>query len=310
MRDKHGLVICSHSRPKDVVQLLKQIEGLPSAKNLRVYIVENSGKAENLSIIKSYRVDPRSNLRVDILQTMPGLVTARNAALAVCGTEYIHFLDDDVELMSDYFSDVEAIFQAFPDVLGIGPQVKILNENRRSLLKLTIQKVLKLEGKVTATGKAYWITNGNGMLSVEWLPGCAMSFRRESLGQMQFSTSLQKGPLGGYALGEDLDFSFRVSKLGTLLGVREIVVIHKLLPNQRNEWSLLDEGLGRFLAYFERNFPEDSKPIFTKIFLLLDTAYLSMLSILEFIFRGKKLRNPLVRFGAYLNELKSPKLEE
>src|SRR5262249_61803060 len=47
---------------------------------------------------------------------------------------------------------------------------------------------------------------------VEFLSGCNMSFRREVLAELEFAERL-----GGYALGEDLDFSYRASRRWTLV---------------------------------------------------------------------------------------------
>jgi GT2 family glycosyltransferase len=309
MKARHALVICSYSRPMAVIQLLKQIDRMPSAANIKVYIIENSGNIDNISIVEDYFKEKNSFNDFEILQTKPGLATARNAALSVSNEELIHFLDDDVELTSDYFHEMGEIFQTNPLVLGTAPLVNIPVENFAKKAKSKITKIRGLEGKVTVTGRAYWISKGVGLAPVDWLPGCAMSFRRAELRDLHFSTSLEKGPLGGYALGEDLDFTFRVSKLGPLVGVKGVKIIHKLLPNQRNEWALLDEGLGRFLAYFEREFPTDTKPLITQLSLFLDTLYLGMRSLFDVIKGRKNKRNPFIRWISYQKELKHPILE-
>ncbi len=305
---KHALVICSFGRPKDVVTLLKQVENLPSAEHIKKYIVENSGKENNLKIIEDFVLSSTHHESYQILQTNPGLPTARNAALRACDEEFIHFLDDDVELKSDYFQDVEAVFNSYPEAIGMAPRITFPSGHNNRLFRTKMQKLLHLEGKVSSTGRAYWISKTSGLQQVEWLPGCAMSFRRGSLGDLKFSDILEKGPLGGYALGEDLDFTFRLSRKGTLLGVNELEVMHKLHPNQRTDWALLDEGLGRFLAYFEREFPEESKPIVTKLSLLLDTFYLCVRGVSKSNLTRNKIRNPFIRISAYHQELRYPKL--
>jgi GT2 family glycosyltransferase len=51
-----------------------------------------------------------------------------------------------------------------------------------------------------------------------------MSARREAAAQVRFDESM-----GGYALAEDEDFSYRVSRLGRVRYVPEIVVEHRKL---------------------------------------------------------------------------------
>ena len=95
-----------------------------------------------------------------------------------------------------------------------------------------------------------------------------MAYRLKVINDFRFETRLENGPLGGYALGEDLDFSHRVSKVSKLLYLGNISIFHKLAPNNRTNWLRMDEGIGRLRAFLLNRFPEDlriSRVIFSLI---------------------------------------------
>jgi GT2 family glycosyltransferase len=62
--------------------------------------------------------------------------------------------------------------------------------------------------------------------TADWLSGCCMAYRASVFGELQFDERLQR--FGGYAMGEDVDFSHRVAlKFGEpLLVVPEGHVVH------------------------------------------------------------------------------------
>src|SRR5205085_1967965 len=57
---------------------------------------------------------------------------------------------------------------------------------------------------------------------IEMMPGCLMSMRREIASSIWFDEKLT-----GYALAEDEDFSYRLSRRGRIRYVPEAVVLHK-----------------------------------------------------------------------------------
>ncbi len=63
---------------------------------------------------------------------------------------------------------------------------------------------------------------------VEWLNGCSMSFRITVFDEATFDDSLQ-----GYSMGEDYDFSFRVSRTHKLVVEPAATCIHHLTPTMR-----------------------------------------------------------------------------
>ena len=65
---------------------------------------------------------------------------------------------------------------------------------------------------------------GDGPCDVEFMPGCFMSARRELASTVRFDEHL-----GAYALAEDEDFSYRLSRRGRLVYLPDLVVVHEKL---------------------------------------------------------------------------------
>ena len=79
-----------------------------------------------------------------------------------------------------------------------------------------------------------------------------MSARREAAAKVRFDEHL-----GGYALAEDEDFAYRVSRLGRILYEPDIVVEHRKLGFGTQDSRPFDRRVVVNRAYlFRKNFPQ------------------------------------------------------
>jgi GT2 family glycosyltransferase len=111
-------------------------------------------------------------------------------------------------------------------------------------------------GQVTKTGINYWYPEMGDKLkynSPMWLPGCAMAFRRTEIQGVEFSSTLEEGILGGYALGEDVDFTLRLHKKGKRFGLCvRTIVDHYEAPGERDNAIQLSRAQGHWLKYLTK----------------------------------------------------------
>ena len=156
-------------------------------------------------------------------KTQPGLTASRNAGVALASGEIIFFLDDDVELLPDYVEKILAGYHhpvAGP-IGGVGGAIANLPPITLRRFLEHLYDVLFLlsgfrEGRTLPSG--FCTDYGATYLpvttirAVDFLPGGISSFRREILAEFSFSDKYR-----GYGLGEDKDFSCRVSKKYILL---------------------------------------------------------------------------------------------
>ena len=107
------------------------------------------------------------------------------------------------------------------------------------------------EGTFTRYGYPRYLGDVERPRDVEFMKGCFMSARRDAATAVRFDEQLT-----GYALAEDEDFSYRLSRLGRIRYAPEIVVQHRKLGFGAQD----PRRLGRLVvvnrAYlFRKNFP-------------------------------------------------------
>jgi glycosyltransferase involved in cell wall biosynthesis len=138
---------------------------------------------------------------VRYIRSKPSLAIQRNLGIAKASGDVIVFLDDDV--------DIEP------------------TAHRRAGMHSVVRRFLPgggAEGSFTRYGYPRYIQRVDTPRDVEYMLGCFMSARREAAKRVGFDEQL-----GGYALAEDEDFSFRLSRLGRIRYLPDIVVHHRKL---------------------------------------------------------------------------------
>ena len=261
MKYSHTVVVCSRDRSLELLDFLEDISNIRDFSSVKIIIVENSLSSENYQAVKVKINNDSKFHKTTIIQSPPGLARARNESFSLIDSDIVHFMDDDISLPPNYF---QAIDQAFFDNLQTGGIAPFIETHPSRSVRSSIARVKKVfrhllisEGRLSKSGRATWFSNPGRNTQVDWLPGCCMVYRFEIIKKLRFETNLENGPLGGYALGEDLDFSHRVSQETNLMYLGETSIVHKLAPNQRTNWQSMDEGIGRLRAFLLTRFPED-----------------------------------------------------
>ena len=165
----------------------------------------------------------------------------------------IHFFDDDVEIAPNYFMVVEDLFLHSSDAVGCGPRIRGLY-----LESTDKSQIVRNQGKLLPNGRNIWVRdNINDNLEVSWIPGCAMSFQLEAIQNMQFNGSLEEGPGKNYALGEDLEFTHRLSLNGKLYALSGTYVYHNYASSKRDDYHLMSYASGKFMIQLKRLFQDE-----------------------------------------------------
>lgn len=271
MKYSHTVVICTRDRVAETLEFLENFSKTSSFELINVIIVENSLSKENAQTLREIIEGETQFSNVRVIQSLPGLARARNESFSLLSSNIVHFMDDDIGLPTNYFEYIDEMFSKYPQIAGLAPHIEnTVNESSvcfRVMIEKTLGYLFRTEGKLSKSGRARWIPKSGKHYEVEWLPGCCMVYRTDAITNIKFDTGLENGPLGGYALGEDLEFSHRISKRAKLMGLGEISVEHKLAPNNRTNWIKMDEGIGRLRASLLAKFPNDVR--LSRIFLSL-----------------------------------------
>ena len=235
---KFSLIICTYMRAKVIVDLLI------SVKNQTVYpdeilIIDASTNDETKVILEQNFYQNLMYFSVD--EQHRGLTKQRNFGIrkVKSQSEIICFLDDDVILESDYFKNLLATYELFPQALGVGGY--IINESKWNFVganynpkrnefyfdnwvrkdgqRFVLRKLFGLDSDSNpglmpsfSHGRSLsFLPPSNKIYEVEQLMGGVSSFRKSVFDAFKFSIFFE-----GYGLYEDADFTLRVSKTGKL----------------------------------------------------------------------------------------------
>ncbi len=164
------------------------------------------------------------------------------------------FLDDDVSIEPDLFGRLAQVYLD-PSIVGVTGQV-IEPQDRRMLSPGSrFRRLLPGGGKdgtFTRYGYPRYLSDPYQDRDVEFMRGCFMSARRDAAREVRFDEHL-----GGYALAEDEDFSYRLSRLGRIRYVSRIVVEHRKLGFGSADARGFDRRVVVNRAYlFKKNFEQ------------------------------------------------------
>lgn len=168
---------------------------------------------------------PELNISYEL--SRPGLPTQRNRGMALVSGDVVVFADDDVEFEPDLFA---VLREAYRDstVVGATPRIVEPEVRRVGNSRSFVRRLLPGgggEGTMTRFGYPRRVQDVERARDVEYMLGCLMSARRELAAELEFDEGLE--PPNGYALAEDEDFSYRLSRRGRVRYLPETVVRHK-----------------------------------------------------------------------------------
>ncbi len=141
----------------------------------------------------------------------------------------IHFFDDDVILGSQYLERVSKRFDLYPDIDGICARTSDNADKNPSMYMRFFMLDSIFSGRVLPSGVNVAFKDSSGSYEVEWLAGCCMSYRLNRIRDLRFDESRK-----GVGWGEDVDFSYRLSKSCKLICMTDLEITHSLSLTNRD----------------------------------------------------------------------------
>lgn len=235
---KFSLVICTYMRPKPLVTLLNSVKEQSQYPD-EIIIVDGSTDAFTEKALEEYSFENLKYFKVSDKDR--GLTRQRNFGIQKVseGMEVVCFLDDDIVLTENYFKKLLSTYEMFPKALGVGGY--IINEvNWRQLTPGEKPGIAEYayDGWIRKDGSRFVLRKKLGLdadrppahlpefghgRSVSFLPpsgktyeveqfmGGVSSYRMEVLNEQKFEEYFE-----GYGLYEDADYTFRLSKKGSI----------------------------------------------------------------------------------------------
>jgi GT2 family glycosyltransferase len=277
------IILCTKDRPSAITSLLYNISTLASLEYAKITVVDASQSSAEVNYEQFSEL-----FTIQVIRSAPGLPTQRNLGLKATVNPIIVFLDDDVVLPQNFISATLSEFSKDDDIAGVGYLLKGVEFHDKKLLKcISVRLNGRHFGQVSKSGLNYWYPEVGNKLNFRppmWLPGCAMAFRRSQITGMLFNPVLEKGILGGYALGEDVDFTLALVANGKKLALTlDAIVDHYEAPGERDNRHQLARAQGDWLKYLAKSQNQyiSSSRIFSR--LILEFLYLH---VFMFIGRG------------------------
>jgi len=197
------VVICTKDRPDELRRCLTSLANEPAD-----VLLVDAGTVDPDDA--SVRPSPAGH-EVLVIRTPPQLTAQRNVGIehAIAnGYDVVLFMDDDVVVEPGYVNAALSVFARNPDVAGVGAVVT--NEPPVHLVRVKAFFGLwsTRPGVVLPSGRNVvgHFDGGPWPRDVEWLSGCAMSYRLDRIGELRFDERLMA------PWGDDVDFGFRVSR--------------------------------------------------------------------------------------------------
>lgn len=229
----HSLVvICTMQRPEEIAMSCAAVHR--ASPDASILVFDASAGHATREVCEDLVL--RSDKSLTLLYrraTRPGLARQRNEAICICrdmGVQVVHFIDDDTEVCPGYFEAIETRFRDEPDVMGIGGIVVNQPTVNYVWLKALFLLASNRRGTVLRSGRnmmgQYPDTSRTD--PVNWLCGSSMSFRTAIFDEFAFDDEMT-----GYSIGEDYDFTFRVSRKHRIVVEPAAECIHHFSPTMR-----------------------------------------------------------------------------
>jgi GT2 family glycosyltransferase len=252
---KFTLIICTYMRPKPLLKLLQSVQRQTVYPN-EILVIDGSVNDETKIIIEENSFDNLNYFLVS--EGERGLTKQRNFGIekASKSSVFISFLDDDTELLPNYFEELIKTFIDDETITGVGGVA--INENNWSKAEPNKKYNLKhynlIDGFFSKVGQRNVVRNYLGLQSnlgpgkmpdfshgktcgfplsnkiyeVDLLIGMSFAFRKNVFDSIRFSTYFE-----GYGLYEDADFSIRALQFGKNVINTKVQLYHFHNPSGR-----------------------------------------------------------------------------
>ena len=256
-RETFSVIVATKDRPRDLEECVTSIfaqRRLP----MRLIVVDasDSGTQErNQTMLERF-----SGTTADIVyikSERASLTYQRNQGVQCATADIVFLLDDDVVLLPEFFDEMMATYAQSGDTMyglqGVDPSFQPptrLNQ-LANLVFLPGSTWSAYQQGMHRSGFSFFKSNSTARIQpVEWMAGYCMSFRREVFEHHRFDTLLD-----GYALSEDKDFSYRVSRQYPIYRLMNAKLVHHLSSvNRLDQTQLMKMWVINRHMLFRRNF--------------------------------------------------------
>jgi GT2 family glycosyltransferase len=224
------LIICTRNRPGDLARCLASVLAQTRVPT-RTTIVDSSDDDASRQVVEKATAHWPFGRALGYVPSRPGLVHQRVVGLQATIEPIVHFVDDDTVLEPGYVEAIVATFECdtAQAIGGVGGFVTNQPPHRFRPIDVRLGLDSAREGVVLPSGRNVRVyTEPAHDLDVDWLPGCAMSYRRSVL-----ELEPPDERVGRNRNGEDVQLSYRVRQRRRLVVTPRARIAHHESPDGR-----------------------------------------------------------------------------
>ncbi len=223
-----SVIICTYNRSELLGKTLDSIALTKMADlNIEVVLIDNNSNDNTKDVADKFTIrHPEIKFKY-VLEEKQGLSNARNRGIVESHNDILTFIDDDVILAHDFFTEIEKAFITLEDAAIIGGKV---------VLKYPLKKPLWLNENLE-----HYLSKldyGNKIIIIDfqtnWLVGANISFRRNALKKFQFNPNL--GRVGNNLIsGEETELSSKILNSGGKAYYYPLINLQHIITKDRIE---------------------------------------------------------------------------
>lgn len=251
-----AVIIPTYKRPGSLLKCLNSISK-QSHRPDEALIIDGDGGGFLGSFL---RENFKENLRYEIIGSLPGLTRQRNVGINKAKSDIVLFLDDDVIVDEDYVKEIIKVFEYYPgNIGGVSGKVEGSRGFGNRLVKMFYAIYARIfflyhegDGKFLPSGFATHCSyeRYKDITPVEFLFGCNMAFKRETILQFGFDENLYR-----YMYLEDDDIAYRISRKYQNYWTPFALVTHIGPQERRNDFIRVNALIKNFFYLHKKNFP-------------------------------------------------------
>jgi glycosyltransferase involved in cell wall biosynthesis len=128
-----SVIICTYNRAASLQQALSSLSRMQVPKDLpwEIVVVDNNSSDNTKNVTLRFAESADSSIRVQyVFEGRQGLNHARNAGIAAAAGDLLFYIDDDVEVTSNWLTEMKNAFDLYP-IIGVGGKVLLKTDLQR-----------------------------------------------------------------------------------------------------------------------------------------------------------------------------------
>lgn len=254
-----SFIICTKDRPVDLQNCIKSIANQTVLPQEIIIVDASSDGNINFENQKNCENILGNKIKLIYIKSDPSTTRQRNMGVDNAISDIVFFVDDDVILKPDYHEKMLDVYQekSGEGIGGVSGTVE--NYHPMALPSLLLRRFFMLtrhsvneKSRFLRSGNYVYIPKPNEIIPIECIQGCVCSYYRKVFNEFRFDENLS-----GYALKEDMELSYRISRKYKLYQTPYAVLYHYLSAINRSRIEELSRLRVIYSYYlFKKNIPQ------------------------------------------------------